>query len=115
MVVIMANRQLAVRARIVRNDSHGDRVAAGFGDPGQAYPGLAQEQGDTPLGTPGDRTWVLDLDPAVWPVAQQDMVVDTVSGQQWNVTSAQLMTNVLMPFINHVRCEARLYAGGSGA
>jgi hypothetical protein len=115
MVVIITDRSLAVRHRIQAQDSHGDRIAAGFGDAGPALPGLAQIQPDTPLGQPGDRTWVLDLDPSLWPVAQQDMVVDPGSGLQWSVTSAQLLTNARMPLLDHIRVEARLYQGGSEA
>lgn len=111
----MANRTLGVRRRIVTDDSHGDRVAAGFTDPDTALPGLAQEQPDTPLGQPGGRTWIIDLDPRLWPVAQQDMVIDVDTGEQWNVTSAQLLQNTQFPVVNHVRIEARLFDGGSKA
>jgi hypothetical protein len=111
----MTDRSLAVRHRIMAEDSHGDRVATGFGTATAALPGLAQEQGDTPLGQVGDRTWVLDLDPSLWPVYQQDLVVDVANGLQWNVTSAQLLQNTRMPLLNHIRAEARLYQGGSEA
>lgn len=115
MAVIISDRLLAVRHRAQSEDGHGDRVPAGFGPPSEALPGLAQEQPDTPLGTPGDRTWLLDLDPGLWPVYQQDMVLDPGSGQRWNVTSAQLRTNARMPLLNHVHVEARLFTSGSGS
>lgn len=109
----MANRRLAVLPRTYATDTHGDRVPSGFGPQTPAYPGLAQIQGDSPLGQPGGRTWVLDLDPTLDPVNQQDMVIDPDSGEQWNATSAQLIRNTLMPLLDHIRVEARLYQGGS--
>lgn len=112
MVVLINDRMLATRARTFAEDSHGDKVATGFGPASDAYPGLAQIGPDTPLGQPGDRPWVLDLDPALDPVSQQDLVVDVNSGEQWNVTSAQLITNAWFSQLNHIRVEARLYVTG---
>lgn len=115
MVVVIANCTLTVRHRIVGTDGHGDRTATGFGPAGAAYPGNATENGDTPLGTPGSRTWSLALDPALWPVYQQDMVVDPVSGQQWQVTSAQFMPHPLFPEVEHIQVQAHQYTTGTRA
>lgn len=115
MVVLITNRALALRPRQAGTDGHGDRVATGFGPPGNAYPGLAVINADTPLGTPGGRTWRLACDPRLWPVAQQDMILDPDSGQQWQVTSAQLHTSPVAPWLNWIAVEAREYDSGTRA
>lgn len=109
MSVIMANRMLALQPRVATADAHGDMVPAGFGPQTAAYPGIANVGPDVPLYQMGGRTWTLDVDPALWPVGQQDMIVDAVTGEQWQVTSADLIQHTLMPLLDHVRITAHYY------
>jgi hypothetical protein len=115
MPVVITNCVLAVRHRVTAADGHGDRVAAGFGPAGFAYPANATENADVPLGTPGGRTWTIALDPALWPVAQQDMIVNPDTGQLWQVTSAQLMDHPIFPQVSYVQVQAHEYEGGTRA
>lgn len=114
MAVIMADRQLAKRARVTGTDAHGDTTAAGFGDPGPAYPGIASMGGDVPEYQPGGRTWTITADPDLWPVAQQDLITDVDSGETWEVQSAQLVNHTIWPFLNHIEIQARTYSTPGG-
>lgn len=115
MGVVIPNRNLAVRARLAGADGHGDRTAAGFAPAGAAYPANATANGNTPLGTPGGRTWSIALDPRLWPVRQQDMIVDPDTGQQWQVTSAQLTDHPLFPTVSYIQVQAHEYTTGTRA
>lgn len=109
MTVLMANRMLARRARIAGTDAHGDKTAAGFADPGPGYPGIATIGGDVAEYQPGGRTWTLAVHPALWPLEQQDLIVDVDSGEMWEVTSAQNIKHTLMPLLNYVEVQAHSY------
>jgi exo-beta-1,3-glucanase (GH17 family) len=114
--VNLADRMLAVRARLVTADSHGDVTAAGFAAATAAYPGIANIGPDAPPYQPGGRQWTLAIDPALWPVSQQDMVVDVTSGEQWIVLSADLLQNTVFSVVNYVDVKAHSYnAEGSKA
>lgn len=105
----MADRMLALRRRQVTADAHGDTTAAGFAAPGPAYPGIANIGPDTPPYQPGGRAWTLALDPALWPVGQQDMITDVGSCEQWIVLSADLRTHTVCPQISYVDIQAHSY------
>lgn len=109
MSVIMADRMLAVRSRIETPDTHGDLVADGFAAAGAPYPGIAVIGPDVPLYQPGGRTWTITADANLWPVNQQDLIVDVGSGEQWQVTSADLIRHTLMPLLDHIEIEAHSY------
>lgn len=109
MSVIMADRMLAVRSRIAAPDAHGDQAAGGFGPPGTAYPGIANIGPDVPLYQPGGRTWTLVVDDHLWPVNQQDLIVDVNTGDMWQVTSADLIRHTIMPLLDHIEIEAHSY------
>lgn len=110
MSVLLADRQLGVRARAAATDAHGDRYAAAWGPLRGPWPGRAMEGPDTPPGQAGDRTWVLAVDPQAWPMYQGDMVEEVDGAGQavmsWLVTSADLMTHTLDPMVDYIRVEA---------
>jgi hypothetical protein len=76
------------------------------------WPGRAEERGDVAIGQVGGRTWVLAVDPAAWPLYQQDMVVDADSHEEWLITDADLATNNADPVVDYIRVEAHLRATG---
>jgi hypothetical protein len=107
----MADRMLALRCRAAAPDAHGDLAAAGFQPAGAAYPGIANIGPDAPPYQPGGRQWTLSCDPALWPVAQQDMIVDARSGQAWIVLSADLRTHTTFPLVSYIDIQAHSYDG----
>jgi hypothetical protein len=62
------------------------------------YDGLTKEAPDA--------TWVLGLDPALWPVKQGDMVVDADTGAAWLVMTADLITHSVDSTVNWIRVTA---------
>lgn len=79
------------------------------------WPGRVSQGPDAPIGQPGGRTWVLALDPAAWPLLQGDLVVDVGSGEQWLVTSADLLNNNADSAIDYIRVEAHTRIAASTA
>lgn len=114
MAVLLADRMLALarRAAPVR-DADGDVVGETWQAPDAAKPGRAEEGPDVPPEQIEGRTWVLALDPCLWPVAQRDIVVDVASGQRWLVTSADLRAHGATPAIDYVRVEAHMRPDGT--
>ncbi|MEW9530766.1 hypothetical protein [Microbispora sp. NPDC049125] len=109
MAVLLADRALGVRRRGPANlDAHGDRVGGAWGPVTGPWPGRAAEGPDVPPGQIGGRAWVLAVDPRAWPIAQNDLVVDTGSGQEWLVTSADLLTNTADPTVTYIRVTGHL-------
>lgn len=106
MTVLLANRSMGIRRRTVTMDAHGDRAKSGYGVLAGPWPGRAEEKDDAPIGQVGGRPWVLAVDPAAWPVNQQDVIVDVDSKQEWVVTKADLRTNNIQNFVDYVRVEA---------
>ncbi|MFF4777536.1 hypothetical protein ACFY05_32235 [Microtetraspora fusca] len=114
MSVLLPDRQLGVRRREAPAvDAHGDAVGGGWGGLLGPWPGRAEESGDVPAGLPGGRTWVLALDPAAWPVHQNDLVEDPRARMQWLVTSADLLKHNADPAIDYIRVEAHLRDAGT--
>lgn len=105
MTVLMPNAQLGIRRRVegVR-DSHGDRVPTGWGAMTDPLDGLLKEEADS--------TWIVGLDPSLWPVRQNDMVIDGATGGAWLVTTANLITHSLDDTVNWIRCTANQRGNG---
>lgn len=83
MTVRLPNARLGIRRRVegARN-SHGERVAAGWGPFVGPYDGRTNE---TATGT-----WNLGLDVALWPVRVNDLVIN-LTGGSWLVTTSDLI------------------------
>ncbi len=114
MAVLLPNCHLGVRRRAAGTvGTHGDQTGFSWGVPVGPWPGRAEEGPDTPVGQTGDRTWVLAVDPAGWPVLQGDLIADPAHGREWLVTSADLLTNGADPAIDYVRVEAHLRTSGA--
>jgi hypothetical protein len=93
--VLMPNVSLALRRRRVGAfDPHGEPVPAGYEVPSQALPGMVREE--------ADGSWLLLLDPALWPVRLNDLVVG--GGAQWLVTGSHMASNSMDPEADYVRC-----------
>lgn len=106
MVVLMDNCILGVRRRKVAEgrDSYGDRVASGWGPvTGGVLPGRRNEQ--------ADGMWALAVDPSLWPVRQDDLVIST-DGATWLVATSDLIQNSEDDYVNYVRLSARLRSQG---
>lgn len=108
MSVLLANRRLRIRRRAVATrDAHGDNSVAPWGPWTAATPGRAVEGPDVAvMNATGGRTWVLALDPGLWPVHQGDLAGDADSGEEWLITTADLLTNNAAPDIDYIRVEA---------
>lgn len=116
MAVQIADRRLGARRRQAGGrGAHGDRLKGGWGPTRGPYPGWGMESGDVPAGQTGGRSWVLALDPKLWPVYKDDQVVDADSGQEWLVTSADLMTNSVDPAADFISIKAHLQVDGHTA
>lgn len=114
MTVLLADRRLSVRRQLfAESDGHGGPVPDGWGSASPSRPGRAIEGPDVAFGESGGRTWTIAVDPANWPVYQGDLVVDADSGEEWLVTSADLMTNTIDPYVNYIRIEAHAYTAGT--
>lgn len=95
MSVLLPNALLGLRRRIdgARN-AHGERVAAGWGPFEGPYDGRTNER--------ADGTWALGLDPALWPVRENDLVI-SLTGGSWLVRSSDLIQNNYDSVVDWVR------------
>uniref|UniRef100_UPI003F4961BB hypothetical protein n=1 Tax=Nonomuraea sp. CA-251285 TaxID=3240002 RepID=UPI003F4961BB len=115
MTVLLANRRLSVRRRAPGGRGpHGDTVVGALGPLTGPWPGRAEEAADVPAGQVGGRTWELGVDVAAWPLAPQDIVVDADSGQEWLITSADLLVNNADPAVDYVLVRAHLRRDTTG-
>lgn len=86
-----------------------------FDPSGYPVPGVRQPPTD-PL--PGraleraDHSWVLALDPALWPVHEGDLVHDPATERAWLVVTADLLHNTYDPVVDYIRVEAEARQGG---
>lgn len=103
--VLLPNATLGLRRRDAApgRDSRGGRLPAGWGAVVGLYDGRTKEN--------TDGTWSLGLDPALWPVRMDDMVIDT-TGRSWLVRSADFLRNNVDPVVDWVRVSANLRADG---
>lgn len=53
-----------------------------------------------------DSTWVLGLDPVLWPIRQNDMVISGVTGGAWLVTTADLISHPVDSTVDWIRLTA---------
>jgi hypothetical protein len=87
-------------------DSHGFPVRNTVGPLVGRWPGRTRER--------GDGGWSIALDLAAWPVRQHDVVVDTGSGREWVVLTADPIKNNIDPACDYIRIDAReVVAGGT--
>jgi hypothetical protein len=95
--VLLTNTTLGLRRRADGPyDAHGERQNGALGATLGPWPGRTQEQ--------GDGTWSLALDPAAWPVRENDLVVESAPGSRvWVVQSAQLLRNNADPVVDYIR------------
>jgi len=96
--VLIPNARLGVRARGTGGrDAHGARLPVGWGPMSALMPGLVKEDASGQA--------VLGLDPSLWPVRVEDLVV-SADGAGWLVRSADLLQNAADPTVDWVRITA---------
>lgn len=107
MSVLYPDRTLGVRRRGLVEDALGDLIPpTGPGDDAGAFPGRAREL--------PDGSWRLAVDPALWPVRENDTVYDSGNGQSWVVREAQLLANQIEKSVDYVRViAAEIRVGGA--
>uniref|UniRef100_UPI003F491501 hypothetical protein n=1 Tax=Streptosporangium sp. CA-235898 TaxID=3240073 RepID=UPI003F491501 len=107
MAVTQPTTMLGVQEGTPVLDGHGTRSATQWGPVRDVLPGAVVEEppADGEQGGPG--TWVLALDPAVWPVKARDLVAEPSTGRRWAVTSAKHHRHGVNSDIDWVRVEAR--------
>jgi hypothetical protein len=83
--VLLPNTDLGLRRRTegVRN-AHGERVGGDWAPVGEFYPGRTNER--------ADGGWALGVDPSLWPVRKDDLIVDR-DGTEWLVETSDLIRN----------------------
>jgi hypothetical protein len=102
--VLLTNCQLGIRRRVDGGmDAHGDTLPTGWGSLNGPLDGFQQELPDS--------TWILGLDPSLWPVRQNDMVISDVGGA-WLVTTADLIRHPVDSTVDWIRLTANQRAGG---
>lgn len=105
MSVLLTNATLGVRRRYdTGKDAHGFSMPGGWGTLQGPLDGYEQEQPDS--------TWVLGLDPTLWPVRQNDMVIDGATGAAWLITTADLIKHPVDSTVDWIRLTANQRSGG---
>jgi hypothetical protein len=103
--VLLTNASLGLRRRVDgARDAHGSPLPTGWGALVGPADGLLNEQPDA--------TWVVGLDPTLWPVRQNDMVIDAVTGAAFLVDTAKLAQHPVDDTVNWIRCTARQRGNG---
>lgn len=93
----MPNTLLGVRRAPVHTyDEHGAVKPATPGPVGDLLPAMMKEQ--------EDGSWLLCLDPDLWPVRVGDAITD--GGTNWRVSSVKLLENPLDSTADYIRCVA---------
>ena len=105
MTVLLPNTRLGLRRRVIEEarNSHGERVPAGWGQVVGLYDGRTNET--------AEGTWALGLDPALWPVRKDDLVI-APSGAMWLVQTADLIQNNYDSYVDWVRVSGLLRSLG---
>jgi hypothetical protein len=102
--VLMPNARLTVRRRTQgTRDAYGQRVNAGWGPLGAFHDGRTNETADA--------TWNLGIDPALWPIRRDDLIISE-SGGSWLVQTADLIRNNLDSYVDWVRVTAQHRSNG---
>lgn len=105
MSVLLSNASLGLRRRVEgARDSHGSPLPTGWGSVQGPAAGFLNEQPDA--------TWIVGLDPTLWPVRQNDMVIDGTTGGAWLVDTAKLVAHPVDDTVNWIRCTARQRGNG---
>lgn len=99
MSVLLSNATLGVRRRVEsgNRNEHGERILAGWGPVQGPAPGRVNER--------ADGGWALGVDPGLWPIRQQDLIVAT-DGRSWLVNTADLIQNNFDHRVDWVRVDA---------
>jgi hypothetical protein len=104
--VILANCALTVARRApVSHDASGYPIPGARQAAPPPLPGRMMER--------PDHSWMLAVDPALWPVREGDLVVEPSTGREWLVVSADLLTNEADPAVDYIRCETEVRVGSS--
>jgi hypothetical protein len=94
----MPNASIALRRRSDGTlDPHGHPQPAGYDEPTAALPASIREQ--------PDGSWLLLLDPGLWPVRAYDLLVG--AGSQWLVTTSHYAANALDNTADYLRCTGQ--------
>ncbi|MFJ1706844.1 hypothetical protein [Kitasatospora sp. NPDC088346] len=105
MAVLLADRQLGVRTRGTPVlDAYGDEATSPLGALRGPWPGRAQPH--------TDGTWLLALDPQVGALLVGDIVVESATGAEWTVLTADELHSTADPTLAYVRVMARPRAAG---
>lgn len=105
MSVLLINASLGVRRRYdAAQDAHGDDLPTGWGTLEGPQPGYQNEQADS--------TWVLGLDPVLWPVRQNDMVIAADTGAAWLIRTADLIKHPVDSTVDWIRITANQRSAG---
>lgn len=105
MSVLLPNAVLGLRRRVEGGrDPHGTPLPTGWGEMIGPADGMLNEQTDA--------GWVLGLDPDLWPVRQNDMVIDAGTGGAWLVDTVHLATHPVDSSVNWIRCTGRQRGNG---
>lgn len=105
MSVLLVNASLGVRRRFdAERDAHGSPLPTGWGAVSGPEPGYLDEQ--------SDGTWVVGLDPVLWPVRQNDMVIDGGTGAAWLLLTVDLIEHPVDDTVNWIRCTANQRGNG---
>jgi hypothetical protein len=104
---MLPNTALTVAGEVaIEYDANGYPLPGRRAAPPDPLPGRTLER--------PDHSWVLALDPGLWPVREGDHVIEPVTGREWLVVSANLLHNSLDPVVDYVRVEAEArQAGGT--
>ena len=106
MTVRLPNARLGLRRRQAGvANSHGERTAAGWGVFEGPYAGRANEK--------ADGTWALGLDKALWPVREDDLVINLTGGSWLVQTSDLIELNIPNSHVDWVRVTG-LHRGVGG-
>jgi hypothetical protein len=104
--VLLPNASLGLRRRLDGGrDAHGSPLPTGWGEVAGPLPGYLKEQPDA--------TWVVGLDPELWPVRQGDLVVSGDT-DAWLVETADLIEHPADDTVNWIRITGnQRVAGGT--
>jgi hypothetical protein len=100
----MPNANLGVRRRAATaRDAHGAPLPGVWGAVVGLLAGRVNER--------ADGSWALGLDPSLWPVRVDDLVISD-AGASWLVQTADLIRNNLDPSVDWVRVSAQTRTAG---
>lgn len=105
MAVLLPNAQLGVRRRndAVARNARGERIPAGWGSLIGFHEGRINEK--------ADGSWALGVDPELWPVRKDDLIVSS-TGMAWLVTTSDLIQNNFDHRVDWVRVTGQHRGGG---